>query len=228
MNKRQAAEFFSLGTRRGWTRQVATLAPEHMSRHLPEKLRQHPGASGFMADVRDSAELVAQRASFQGTETPDALRDRFKAVEGAAHRMQAALSPLARASEAFDCLDAHAKYLLWRTREASKRTEGRPGVPAMHTDAADLAGMLQRVHDDLKALRVLCDYAAAQPRGGRSELKYFERQLITAVVKHHQRHFFSLPPKRSWFADDFMLYIGVCIEMKIGHNIVGEVVATQG
>jgi len=211
----------------GWVKPVPTLAPEFLREYLPAKLRKGPAAAGFLLAVRDSAELIANWLDDLPAETPDTVRDQIRAVEAAAYRMQNALAPLKDASDAFDSLDVNAQYLLLRTREVGKPTEGRPVVPPLHTDAADLAHMLQRMHDDLGALRVLCDHTAAKVRPERSTPKHYERRLVSAVAEHHRNYFGKLPPKRSWFADDFMVYVGQCVGLNIGHRIVGEVIAAM-
>lgn len=211
----------------GWVKPVSDLAPERLREYLPPKLQAHPGAEAFMAGVRDSAELVATWREDLPAETPDTVRDRIRAVEAAARRMQAALAPLKRQSDAFDCMDVNAGYLLLRTREVGMPTEGRPVVPRLHTDADDLTHMLQRLHDDLGALQVLCAHTAAHVRPERSTPKHYERQLVAAAAEHYRHHFGKWPPKRSWFADAFLPYVGECIGLTIGHRIVGEVIAEK-
>lgn len=226
MKQRKMPLFWS-DDRGGWVKPLPELAPGLLGEYLPERLRDDPRATGFLAATRDSAETIAQMVEGRQSETTDTVRDQIQGIEAAARRMQAALKPLEAASEAFEWLQADAHYLLLRTREVNMPTEGRPVVPPLHTDATDLAHMLQRMHDDLGALRVLCDHTAGKVQPQRSTPKHYERQLVSAIADHYRHHFGELPPKRSWFADEFMVYVGECVGLTIGHRIVGEVIASK-
>jgi hypothetical protein len=228
MTKREAPRFTPrLGG--GFEEPVAGLEPDKLRGYLPAVLRAHAGAAGFLADVQDAATTVAAMAADAPDSTADEVRDQVQAIEVAARRMQAALTPLTDASHVFECLDAHAEYLLLRTREVGMPTVGRPVVPTMDTTAPDFAGLLQRLHGDLAALRVACNHTADQITPQRGIPKGHELHLAKCIVAAFQRNFGRPPPgRRSWFADEFMAYIGETMGMKIGHRLIDEAKASLG
>lgn len=202
---------------------VPGLETDKLQALLPKELQAHAGAAGFAVDVQEAAATVAAMAGDVSGVTAEEVRKKMGALDTAARRMQAALMPLADSSHTFECLDAHAEYLLLRTREVGMPTAGRPVVPEMHTTAADLAGMLQRLHGDLAALRVACSHTAGQITPQRGIPKGHELHMATCVVTAFLRHFGKLPPgRRSWFADEFMVDVGKMMGMKIGHRLIDE------
>ena len=185
----------------GFVAPVPGLETGRLQALLPRALRAHDCAAGFCADVQEAAATVADMAADAPDSTADEVRDQVQAIEVAARRMQAALTPLTDASHVFECLDAHAEYLLLRTREVGVPTAGRPIVPAMHTTAPYFAGLLQRLHGDLAALRVACNHTADQITPQRGIPKGHELHMAKCIVAAFQRNFGQLPPgRRSWFA----------------------------
>lgn len=195
------------------------LRADKLKLHLPERLRAMPEAAPFLSDVE---RIIAQVSTRPRRPSAGERRAALTSIEAAVHQLQNVLSGLDFASETYEDLEPDFQYKLKRSRE------GRPVGPALPDGTPDLPDLLERLKGDLSALRLGCASAAAGiPVDRNSRDKGPERLLAYQVAHAYSIRFGKLPPKRSWFADDFLAYIGGEIGLDIGHGIVGEIVAAM-
>lgn len=199
---------------------------------IPAWVREHPEFAHWLANVSEAAAEIGDRAQDAAGATLGEQAEWLGALSDAAHRMRNALAPLERGGqreELTDMLAPLGDYLLWRARDGIGASEGRPVVPDLKSDARTTAALLERMATDLEALMQLCHHMQGKlTRIPSSQPKVYERNMVKACAVSFCEHFGRLPPKRSWFGDDFMPYVGQCLGLEIGHRIVGEVVAELG
>ncbi len=125
-----------------------------------------------------------------------------------------------------DLLQPLGDYLLLRANEYGSNQEGRPKVPQLPSNADSFAALLERTASDLESLELICKHMQSKLVELPSSMpKYRERRLIRTCAVLFRNFFGRLPPKRGWFGDQFMPYVGECIGFEIGHRIVGEIVS---
>ena len=215
---------FTSMTHGGIEEPVPGINAEALSLYLPVRLRKHAMVNAFLVATVEHVKIFAGMREDDPEATPKDTRDTLAAVEQAAHALRNALAPLAGGSDAFDTLEVQFRYLRIRAQERDMPTEGRAKVPALPCDMPALAGLLQRVADDLDTLRTVCDYTTERITPTRSTPRSRERMLVCWIAESHRQCFGELPPRRSWFADDLCKYIGSTIGADLGHRVVGEAV----
>ena len=196
---------------------------------IPPRVSAAPVFEPWLEMVEESAALVSDMARDTPTVTAGVQREWLEGLADAAHRMRNALAPLESGGERdslTEILRGVGDYLLWRARDGIGARPRRPVVPRLRSDAPDVSTLLDRMAKDLVALQQIC----AHLQGAFDELpssspKHHERDLIAQCALSYRQLFGQLPPKRGWFGDEFMPYIGECVGMDIGHRIVGEVVS---
>lgn len=210
----------------GWVDQDRTgMTPDLLIDCVSKRLRSHPRIAAFLAAAANVGVTVREIAREPGaTSTPGGNREVLEEVAQAAHRMQAALFPLADASDAFELLASHSDYVLLRARSGGP-AQGRPVVPEVPSGTPDVPDLLARIHSDLAALRTLCDYAAEKVKPQRNPEKGAERLLVQLLADAHREFFSAEPPQRGWFAD-LAQYIGAAIGLDVGHTVVRSVVTS--
>jgi hypothetical protein len=204
---------------------AAGLGVQELLLLMPVSMRTLAATPGFLAQVQEIAATWANVAADQPEQTPDAIKQIIHRVRTAAHAMRNELGVLAGGSEAFRDLQTGSMYLFLRNNEVDAPAPGRPVVPALPTDARSLDQLLQRVHGDLEALRVCTEHTAQNIKPAKSRAKWIEREVVKLVAMAHQAAFGKPPPKRSWFGNDFMPFVGECMNLEIGHRVVGEEVS---
>lgn len=189
----------------------------------------HPNFQGWIRNVQGASATVATLIKGKAEQTLGTRSAWIKELETSSHAMRCALNPLMTGrdrAQVVDDLEPLADYLLSRARDGRGHEAGRPNAPALRTDAASLTELLERLATDLADLELICDAMLMKlQRLPSSAPKHNERNLIRLIAKSHMNHFGRLPPKRSWFGDHFMPYVGQCVGLDIGHRIVGEEVS---
>ena len=203
---------------------VRDVTPAALSLYLPTHLKAHANKDAFLMATVAAVELFAHRTAGPIKTSHVQVRETLKKINVDAHRMQNALQSLAGGTAAFSALKPHACYLLFRARKKIKQSKDQPVVPEMHTTALNFPSMLERLTEDLTALRVICVHVSGITQSDQHPQKGHERLLVQQLVEAHKRYFGTLPPKRGWFANDLLNFVSQCVGLAIGHRIVGEVV----
>lgn len=195
---------------------------------LPAQVHAAAAFETWLGQVEEAAATVRQMACDKPSETPGVQALWLDELSQAAHRMRNALAVLAAGNERsalFELLQPLGDYVLWRARDGIGAVAGRPPVPPVATDAASFADLMTRMVSDLEGLRAISDHLRSKLTDLPSSMpKHHERQLVKSCALSFRAVFGTLPPKRGWFGDQFMPYVGECIGLEIGHRIVGEVV----
>lgn len=196
---------------------------------IPSEFAERPELAKWLAAVEEVAELENEMARGAPAVTVGLQSEWLAGLTDATRRMRSALGMLkvgADRESLADLLQPDGDYLLRRANECSSTQEGRPRVPHVPGGAIDFAALLERMANDLEALELICKHTQGKLVGLPSSLpKYRERRLIKNCAVLFRNFFGRLPPKRGWFGDEFMPYVGECIGFDIGHRIVGEVVS---
>jgi hypothetical protein len=203
---------------------LAKLSAQNLLQKLPVQRRTQAATPGFLAKVQSIASTWADVANAMPKLTPDEVKSEIQAIEAAARDMLDRLSGLAGVSEAFNDLQTGSMYLFMRNDEAGTPAPGRPEVPALPTDARSLSQLFQRLHSDLDALRVCCDYTAQKIEPSKSSTKWLEREVAGLVAKAHHEAFGEWPPLSDWFVKDFMGFVGEGMKRSIGKTVVIQAV----
>lgn len=195
---------------------------------LPSSIEGAPSFEAWLRQVEEAAGMVREMVQDQPVETLGVQAQWLDELGQAAHRMRNALAVLSASGDRaalFELLQPLGDYVLWRARDGIGAVAGRPSVPVVDTDAANFAHLMTRMVADLQALRAIADHLGAKLTDLPSSMpKHHQRQLVKWCALSFQAAFGRLPPKRGWFGDAFMPYVGECIGLQIGHRIVGEVV----
>ncbi len=193
---------------------------------IPSRVREHPAFARWLASVSGEAENAGALAEDPGAATLGTQSEWLAALGDAAHRMRNALALLesgAPREELTEWLIPLGDYLLGRYGIGPR--DGLPPVPKLESDAGSLVMLLDRMATDLESLGQLCTYMLGKEVAlPTSKPKLQERRFIAACAESYRRVFGVLPPKRGWFGNEFMPYVGECLGMEIGHRIVSEVI----
>lgn len=195
---------------------------------LPQSIEGAQWFGDWLRQVEEAAGIVREMVRDEPVETLGMQAQWLDELGQAAHRMRNALAVLSAGNDRsalFDLLQPLGDYVLWRARDGIGAAAGRPKVPAVRTDAGDFEHLMNRMVADLEALRAIADHQRSKLTDLPSSMpKHRERQLVRWCALAFKTACGRLPPKRGWFGDAFMPYVGECIGLDVGHRIVGEVV----
>lgn len=183
---------------------------------LPATVNQAQAAE-FLKGCATSAQIVSEDSARHGSTAGD-VRTALVGLEGAAHRMQNALQPLAGdGSAAFYALESSFDVLRLVPPDGVELPDGTP----------ELGDLLARLWADLEALRIGADFANQKKSPIRPATKGGEqaRVLVRLAAQSFARVAGKLPPghKDAWFAD-FMSVLAAAVNLECGHRIVSGVV----
>jgi hypothetical protein len=198
------------------------LLPKVLRDYLPRRLRDHPGADGFMADVAEAAVFARARARGLARASQSQRRDSLAECADVARRMLGNLRMLD--DDARDDLEVFAEYAIRRWQEKAPPVEGRPAVPpAPRGVPPSLGRLLERLQNDLGALVALVDAAADKYEPDRNPPKVIELALATTLAAQWAARFKEAPPVRGTFAE-LAKYAGAEVGLEVGTALAAEAV----
>lgn len=199
---------------------------------FPAQVLNSAAFSPWLEDVQNVAAMVSDMAAGSPKVRPGELSDWLEALTGSADRMRRGLGRLEAGrdrAELFDMLQPIGDYILWRASPGAGDSAGRPVVPPVHSAAPTFAALLERMADDLDTLTAVCAHQQRRLVGlPTSTPAHGSRRLVNGCASAFRSRFGTLPPRRSWFGDDFMPYVGACIGLEIGWRVVAEAVGELG